>query len=156
MGFWTKVRGLLGLGAIGAGLGAVFGTAWFTVSGFLAGTLVFKAVANAAVVYGSFGFFTAAGLGLLLANARSRASLDEIGVAWSGVIGAVAGAAFPLVFNILMLQSLLPLRLITGFLPIMGTLGLFGGALAAGMVAAAKYEDRRELGPRVEAHLLEE
>ena len=156
MGFWTKVRGLLGLGAVGAGLGAVFGTTWFTVSGFLAGTLVFSAVANAAVVYGSFGFFTAAGLGLLLANARSRASLDEVGVAWSGVIGAAAGAAFPLVFNILMLQSLLPLRLITDFLPIMGTLGLFGGALTAGMVAAAKYEDRRKLGPGVEPYLLEE
>lgn len=155
-GFWTKLKGLLGLGAVGAGLGAIFGTAWFTISGLIAGTVVLKAVANAAVVYGSFGFFTTSGLGLLLANARSKASLDDVSLAWSGLIGAAAGAAFPLVFNILMLQSLLPLRLIGGFLPIMGALGLFGGALTAGMVAAAKHEHRKEVGTGAEPQLLED
>jgi hypothetical protein len=155
-GFWTKIKGLLGLGAVGAGLGAIVGTAWFTISGLLAGTVVLKGVANAAIVYGSFGFFTASGLGLLLANARSKVSLDEVSVAWSGLIGAVAGAAFPLVFNVLMLQSLLPLRMISAFLPIMGALGLFGGALTAGMVAAAKHEHRKEVGSGSAPQLLED
>ena len=65
---------------------------------------------------------------------------------WSGLIGAVAGAAFPIVFNVIMLQSLLPLQMIGQFAPIVTTLGLFGGALSAGMVAAAKRADRDELG----------
>ena len=155
-GFWTKLKSLLGLGAIGAGLGAAVGAGWFIISGLLVGTIVPSAVVNAAVVYGSFGFFTTSGLGLVLANARSKASLDDISVRWSGLVGAAAGAAFPLIFNIIMLQSLVPLRLIEGFLPIMGTLGLFGGALTAGMVAAAKKEHRNELESGVEVRLLGE
>ena len=152
---WTKLKGLIGLGAIGAGLGAVVGAAWVTVTGLLTGSFLFSAVVNAGVVYGSFGFFTTSGLSLVLANARSKASLDDISVVWSALIGAAAGAAFPLIFNILMLQSLLPLRLIAGFLPIMGALGVFGGALTAGMVAVAKKE-HRELGSGGEADLLAE
>ncbi len=155
-GFWIKLRGLLGLGAIGGAIGAIVGAGWFIVSGLLAGSVVVSAVGNAAMVYGSFGFFTTAGLGFILANARSKASLDDISVGWSGLIGAAAGAAFPLVFNIVLLQSLLPLRLIMGFLPIMGTLGVFGGALTAGMVAAAKRQQRNELEPGAETQLLEE
>jgi hypothetical protein len=46
--------------------------------------------------------------------------------------------------------------MIGGFLPIMGTLGLFGGALTAGMVAAAKREHRNEIGSGAEAQLLGE
>jgi len=153
---WTKLRGLLGLGAIGAGFGAVLGAGWIIVSGLLTGSVLVGAAVNAAVVYGSFGFFTTTGLGLMLANARSKASLDDISVVWSGLIGAAAGAAFPLMFNMIMLQSLLPLRLIEGFLPIMGTLGLFGGALTAGMVAAAKKEHGKELQSGVDARLLGE
>lgn len=154
-GFWTRLRGFLGLGAIGGAIGAVLGGAWFLVSGLVAGSFVFGALTNAVIVYGSFGFFTTSGLSLLLAGRRSKSSLDDISVAWSGLIGATAGAAFPIVFNIVMLQSLLPLRLIGQFLPIMGALGLFGGALTAGMVAAAKKQHRAELEPGSEAELLE-
>ena len=78
------------------------------------------------IVYGRFGFFTATGLGLFLARARSKASLEDVSVAWSALIGAAAGAVFPLMFNILMLQSLVPLRLIGGFLPLFV---LSGGSL---------------------------
>jgi hypothetical protein len=155
-GIWTKLKAVLRLAAIGAGVGAIVGGAWFVVAGLLNGVVVPGAVANAAVVYGSFGFFTTSGLALVLANARAKASLDDVGVAWSGLIGAAAGAAFPLVFNIVMLQSLLPLRLIEGLLPIMGALGLFGGVWTAGMVAAAKLEHRKELESAVEPQLLRE
>ena len=155
-GFRHKLKGLLGLGAVGAGLGAILSGAWFAISGLLAGTFVLKAVVNAVIVYGSFGFFTAAGFGLLLAKARSKASLDDVSVLWSGLMGAAAGAAFPVVFNILILQSLMPLTLMTKMLPIMGALGLFGGALTAGMMAVAKHEHRREIDSGAGLQLLED
>jgi hypothetical protein len=53
---------------------------------------------------------------------------------------------FPLVLNVAMTASILPLMLVGQFLPIMTGLGLFGAALASGMVASAKMADRRELG----------
>jgi hypothetical protein len=152
---WTKLKGFLGLGTVGAGVGALFGAGWIAISGLVTGAFSPDAVLNAAVVYGSFGFFTTAGLSLVLANARSKASLDDISVVWAALIGAAAGAAFPLIINIVMLQSLLPLRLITGFLPIMATLGLFGGALTAGMITVAKHQ-HLELDAGSEAELLEE
>lgn len=111
---------------------------------------------NAAIVFGGFGFFTVSCLGLLLASARSKASLDDVGVVSSGLVGAAAGATFPLAFNVLMLQSFTPLIWLPRLLPIMGILGLCGGALTAGMVAAAKNERWRELDSGGAARLLEE
>jgi hypothetical protein len=59
-----------------------------------------------------------------------------------------------LIFNIVVLQSLLPFQLIGGFLPIKAATGLVGGAITAGMVGAAKRAPRTEHQPSSDVEML--
>jgi uncharacterized membrane protein len=145
-GRWRRrLRGLAGLGTVGAAIGASAGGSWFAVTGFLSGSFAPALVASAAVVYGVFGAFSATALGALLVATRTGRSLRDIGTGWAGLVGGVAGALFPLAINLWMVGSLGPLRAVALFLPIMARLGLLGATLTAGLVAVAKLEDRGAL-----------
>jgi hypothetical protein len=152
----TKLKGIGVLGAVGGVLGAIVGGVWFAISGLLSGSFIPGVILNAAAVYGFFGAFSSAGFAVFLANARARASIEDLSVGWSGLVGGMAGAAFPLAFNVVMSGSLTPFLLIEQFLPIMLRLGLFGAALTSGMVAVAKRSHRAELESGSEPDLLSE
>jgi len=157
MSAWVgRLRGLAGLGAIGGAVGAAGGGLWYAISGLLSGTSMPALIGGAAAVYGVFGAFSATVLGVSLASTRNGRALEDIGVAWSALVGGVAGALFPLLVNLWMIGALEPLPLLEQFLPIMARLGFLGAALTAGMVTVAKRAGRQELGGVGEPAMLRE
>lgn len=155
-GWLRKLKGISVLGAVGGVLGALVGGVWVAISGMIAGSVLPGAIGNAAVVYGMFGAFSSAGLAVFLANAKAKASIEDVSLWWSGLIGGLAGATFPVVFNVVMSGSLVPFHLLDRFLPIMLRLGLFGAVLSSGMVAVAKRSHRGEIEGAGEPELLSE
>jgi len=144
VGWLRKLRGILGLGGIGAVLGAFGGAAWSLATSLSFGYVDPGFITMAATVWGTFGAFCGAGFGVALVAFSSRRSLDQLGVASSALIGGLLGAVFPLAFNLL-LSGPMPLYLIKLMLPVMGVCAALGATLSTGMVLAAKRADRREV-----------
>ena len=97
---WVRrLRGLLGLSAIGGAIGALFGMArigllaLLGIEGLTAGVLF-----GTAAFYGAFAAVAAGGVGVLLATAGSRLTLQELSPWKAALCGAALGAAAPLLF----------------------------------------------------------
>lgn len=150
----ARVRGIVGLGILGAvagfGVGAIWGVASAMIrSGvyvdpdylrFLTGTALGNAIG-----FMKIGTFTTAGFGVLLAAVDSRRSLDELPLWRMALFGALVGASFPPIYVIGQMGFSVYLDAALSFLPVMGVLGVVGGAVASSMVAIAKRASRPEL-----------
>ena len=148
----SKVRGVLGLGLIGAGaglLGAAFGTLVLGLAdlGFVidAGywAHVMREFAEIAIPWGLLGASIGTGFGALVAVADANRSLEELPLWRMGLFGALAGAMFLPVY-VLLREGMGPL-LDLGMLPFMGVFGVFGAILASSMVELAQNAPREEL-----------
>jgi len=140
MASWRKrLRGILGLGVLGAAAGGLFGGLWWFGTAVLGlGGVVFGPLGWTAALWASFGAFAAGGAGLLLTALGSRQTLEQLSPWRLGAFGAVMGFLAPPAYMFLM----------TGVfwgptLSLVATIsGLLGGALGSGLVLAAKRAPR--------------
>lgn len=150
----AKVRGIVGLGVLGALAGFAVGAIWGVVSSMVRSGvfvdvdylrfLARMAVGNA-IGFMKIGAFTTAGFGVLLAAVDSRRSLDELPLWRMALFGALVGASFPPIYVIGQTGFSAYRAAALSFVPVMGALGLAGAVVASSMVAIAKRANRREL-----------
>lgn len=150
----AKLRGIVGLGIVGAVAGFVVGAIWGVASSMIrSGVFVdpdyFRflsgmALGNA-IGFMKIGAFTTAGFGVLLAAVDSRRSLDELPLWRMALFGGLAGASFPPIYVISQMGLSVYLSTAVSFVPVMGVLGVVGAAAGSSMVAMAKRANRGEL-----------
>lgn len=149
MSRWTqRLRGLLGLGAIGGLTGALLGSMWGVAARLLGldPAPLLEQVVNFGLLGLISGSWCAAGFGALLATLDGRKSLDQLPLWRMALFGAAVGAALPLLF-IFGTSGLVNFTALPGVVAgIVGTGALLGGGLATGLVGAAKRAHRREMG----------
>lgn len=153
----TKIRGIIGLGLIGALLGFVGGGLWGLVSsvvrsGFYwdadyARFLMRMATGNA-IGFMKIGGFTAAGFGLVLSTVGWQTSLEELSLWRMALLGAFVGASFPPIYAILQMGFSAYVETAETFARAMLGLACVGAALGTSLVAVAKRANRDELPPR--------
>ncbi len=147
-GLLTKVRGVLGLGAVGGAIGAVLGAGWAMVTGLMAwGAIIPGNMLVGAMVWGGFGAFAASGFGVILGVMGARGSLDDLPLWKAGLMGAVAGASFPFALFALATGGLLNLAF-PALLSVVGLCSGLGAMLSFGMVAIARRGDGPSIGGR--------
>ena len=148
----VRLRGVLGLSAIGGGAGAILGAAWAVVSSLMtSGTVIGVSVVSGAILWGVFGAFAGGGFGVLLATLGSRHSLEDIAIWRAGLWGASAGAAVPVVTMSLLNGAFPP---VMAMLPFLGFCAGLGGLLGSGLVAIAKRAPTEQLGAGAESRTL--
>ncbi len=149
-GVFAKLRGVLGLGLIGAGaglLGAAFGTLVLGLAdlGFVidAGywAYVMREFAEVAVPWSLLGASVGTGFGALVAVADGKRSLEELPLWRMGLFGALAGAMFLPAYVFFGMGP--PPDL--GMIPFIGVFSAFGAMLSSSMVSLAKDAPRDEL-----------
>lgn len=139
-GWVRKVRGVFGLSAIGGVLGGLFGAARFGVLALLgAGTVSVEMLVQGVLAYGAFAGIATGGVGLLLATAGSKLSLEELSPIRAGLVGALLGGIAPVLFVLGTFSGGLGTP---ALLSIALRFGLLGGILGGGLVAVAKRADR--------------
>lgn len=137
-----KLKGLVGLSAVGGAIGAVYGALRagmlaLTGLGFVPEVFVSMVTSHAA-----FAALTTAGVGLTLATVGSRLSLSELSPWKAALVGGVCGAAIPLGVVALTFTGVGTAGI---FLTIGARYGLLGAVLGGGLVAVAQRADRRAL-----------
>ncbi len=149
-GVFAKLRGVLGLGLIGAGaglLGAAFGTLVLGLAdlglvidaGYWA--YVMREFAEVAIPWSLLGASVGTGFGALVAVADGKRSLEELPLWRMGLFGALAGAMFLPAYVFFGMGP--PPDL--GMIPFIGVFGAFGAMLSSSMVSLAKDAPRDEL-----------
>lgn len=137
---FDKLRSILGTSLFGGVLGSLFGG---TLLGFGAlvssGEVTLGLFAMGVALSGGVGAFIGGAFGSLLAISRRR-SLDELSLGSSALLGAVAGAAFPVAAAFLTGGWLVPL-VPAQIALLSGVFGALGAGLSAGLVAVAKDAD---------------
>lgn len=149
--FVRRLRGLLGISAIGGGVGVLFGAAWMVVASLWSiGAVLGTDVMLGAIFWGIFGTLIGGGFGILLTALGSRRTVEEIGVWRAGMWGAVAGCVVPLGLMTLFAGGLPPALVI---LPALVFCAGFGGLLGSGLVAMAKRAPPGEIVPGADRFL---
>lgn len=140
MSSWgRKVRGILGLSAVGGVLGGLYGAARLGVLAILgSGTFVLEGLMMGVATYAGFAAIAIGGVGLLLATAGSRLSLDQLSPFRAGAVGALLGAAAPVLFILATWSGAVGTA---ALLSVALRFGLLGGILGGGLVAVAKRAD---------------
>lgn len=138
-GWVRKVKGVFGLSAIGGVLGGLFGAARFGVLALLgAGGWSWEILGQGVLAYGGFAAIATGGVGLLLATAGSRLSLEELSPLKAGLVGALLGGLAPVLFVLATFSGGIATPAIAS---IALRFGLLGGILGGGLVAVAKRAD---------------
>lgn len=132
---WKRLKSIVGLGVLGGGVGAVFGSLWWLGTSILGlGGVVFGHLGWTALLWAGFGAFAAGGAGVLLTVLGSRLTLEQLSPWRLAAFGAVMGFVAPPAYMFMM----------TGVfwgpvLSMVATIsGALGAALGAGLVVAAK------------------
>lgn len=146
MGRWLrKLRGIVGVGALGGLTGAIAGALWPVVSHALRGELApWYPIARYAIAFGLFGAFASVVFGSLLALTERHESVSELSLVKCSLWGAAAGALFPAFFVLLRDGSLASIALE----PMLLAAGFFAGlgaVLSGSMIAIARSGAGREL-----------
>ena len=146
--WWKKLRGLVGLTALGGAVGGVFGAVGTAITGFLGGGIVTaELLFYGGVAWGGIAAVASAGVGLFLAAGGRRKSLAELSAVKAGVFGMLIGAAAPLLLNLgirVVLLGLAP-TVSVSVVASMAIGGTLCGALGAGFVTAAQRADAGRL-----------
>lgn len=134
-----KLKGLLGLTAVGGAIGAIYGAVragfiMMTGFGFEPALLTSMMTSHAL-----FAGLTTAGLGVTLATVGSRLSLRELSPWRAAAIGGLLGAAIPVGFIALTFTGFGAPAI---FASVAARYGLLGAALGGGLVAVAQRADR--------------
>ena len=129
--WWRRVRAALGLGAIWGLATGLVGTVAGGVAGLYVGEVVYLATIGG-VITGSLGVALGTGFASLLSLMERNRTLSELSVARGGAWGFVAGAALPLLANLMTIA-------LFGSSVAVGTLipALLGGAVSYGVLTAA-------------------
>ena len=142
-GVLHRLRGLVGLGVVGGGLGALVGAAYAALKNVMFGSVLGLSVAASATGWGVFGAFAGTGFGLVLTLTASRRRLHELNFWRAAILGGLVGVSLPVVWYGAQLawafRSLLPAW------PLAAMCGAFGMLLGSGAVAVAKEAERRDL-----------
>lgn len=143
----ARVRGVLGLGVIGGGVGFVAGGVWGVLSSMVRAGVVFEldyfrfllrmGIGNA-TGFMLIGAFTAAGFGVLLSVIDRRHTLEELPLWRMGLLGALMGASFPPIYVIWQSGFSTYWATASQFLPAVAGLAAVGGVLTSSMVAMAR------------------
>lgn len=150
----ARIRGVIGLGVIGALVGFVAGALWGLASSVVRSGVsldpdylrfLWSMSFGNAVGFMKIGGFTSAGFGLLLTAADSRRFLDDLRLWRMGLFGGLVGASFPPIYVIGRMGFTAYWDAASSFLLVMGVLGVIGGVLTTSMVAMAKRANRNEL-----------
>ncbi len=142
-GFLRRLRGLLGLSAVGGTVGGILGVVYAFVTSFLGlGSIAFGSVGWTAALWAGFGAAAAGGVGLVLATLESRRSLGELSAGRAALGGAVVGALAPLAVVFALTGGIY----VSGVSFVAGLSGLLGAGLGAGFVSMAKRAEKAELG----------
>ncbi len=146
----SKIRGVLGLGVIGAGIGFLLsGTFGFVVLLVERGLpLDLARLATGVVPWTLLGGFTGLGLGVLIAITAASRRLEELPLWKMAVFGALAGALFIPAYYLVVGGWR------SSLLPFVGVTAALGGILSTSMVALAKRAHRNELSAGAKAEVL--
>ena len=145
-------RGILGLGAIGGGLGLSVGFLGdlllrIAETGIVVGADQWVNVLQMAVRSGTqwalVGVFVGSGFGSLVALTAGRRALDELATGRMAYLGGLVGALFLPVY--ISLREGWSGLLATEVLPMMGITAAIGAALSASAIAIAKRAHRAEI-----------
>jgi hypothetical protein len=148
----TKARGVLGLGLVGTAVGFFCGSGvtlllLLNEVGFPADiealSTLLRRVLRLGINWSGVGLFTGTGFGALIAVTSGKRSIEELREWKMGLFGAVAGAAFfplrEIIENVLTTAELVYLA------PSIAVLGVCGAALGSSVVALAKRAHRSEM-----------
>ena len=127
--FFRKLRGLLGLTVLGAGAGGIFGAAWGLLELLLLSPGLRPPFPLYMVGWGVVGAMATAGFGLLLTTTSGRHRLEDVSPWRARILGGIAGAAGPILLNLLVPAIVFPAGI--GLL-----VAAVGGAVGAGMASA--------------------
>ena len=152
---WTrKLRGVMGLAAIGSVTGLALGGAWTVLDALRSpgGLVVWSDIP----LWGLFGAVSGAGFAVALAGLESRRTVGEIPIWRAGLWSGLVSASIPLLLSAAWTGGFSTSGL-SDVLPAVGVCAGLGGAFGAGLVAAARRQHGRELEdgstarPRIEA-----
>ena len=149
-GWVRKLRGILGTGAIGAGLGAVLSGAFITVLKVVSPSMI---PLGSALVWGGV-FAVSMGVcgslfGTVLALAGKGESLESLTGTKTALLGGLAGAATPVLVALALGLGSSPEVL--SILTWLASIGAPTGAgLALGVIGVAKSAHAPELSPGIE------
>jgi len=153
-----KVRGLFGLGVIGAAVGLVAGPIADVLLRLVSmaiqgapdvpslGSFILASAASAAADWALLGGFTGMAFGTLLAVTDRKRTLEQLPTWRMGLLGAIGGAAFLGVYVLLQgpPRPVLDMALFAA----VGVASALGACLTTSMVALAKRARRREIASR--------
>ena len=143
----TRVRGALGLGALGTVLGIVASVVRVTVESFLEYGLwplpIEVTMAASAGALGGLVFGLGFGAGLAVLS--ERGDLQELPIRRVALLGLAGGAAIPAMLSLVISGPDVFLAAWRGIVSVSLSWGGFGGVMAASAVAAAKRAERAEL-----------
>lgn len=141
-GWLRRLRGLLGLGALGGIAGALIGVGWVMVEILLGGSSTFRpSVGTMSAVWGVVGASTGVGFGILLTATSGRRRLEDVTYGRAALLGGIAGAVCPIIVGSVVAGSLPPLGI---GLWLAGVGGCVGAGVGAGLVGVAKRAQRRD------------
>lgn len=136
-----RLRGLFGMGTIGALAGAIFGIGMAILERIgPAGSFTFS-MGFFATLYGVIGGATGVGFGLLLAGTSGRRRLEEVSRKRVGAVGAAAGLSVPLLVGIT-ISGAFPPAATAAVVASVG--GVVGAAVGVGLLAVAKRADQAD------------
>jgi hypothetical protein len=143
MGWLRRIRGILGIGAVWGSVGVLVGALITAVVAVVIGGDLFSMTARGAVFFGAMGGVCGSGFAGLLTLLEGRRTLDELSPARAALWGALAGAAIPAAWAVLMLRPVLeagfPLtRLLASTLGASLSFAAVTAGLAAGTIALAR------------------
>lgn len=133
--FFRKLRGLFGLSVLGAGAGGIFGAAWGLLELLLLSPGLRPPFLFYMIGWGVVGAMATAGFGLLLATTSGRRRLEDVSPWRARLLGGIAGAAGPVLLNLLVPAIVFPAGI--GLL-IAAVGGAVGAGLASALIAVAK------------------
>lgn len=140
MSSWArKVRGILGLSAVGGVIGGLYGAVRLGLMAiFGSGTFIMEGLLLGMATYATFAAIATGGVGLLLATAGSRLSLEELSPLRAGIVGGLLGAAAPVLFVLATWSGGVAAPALVS---VALRFGVLGGILGGGLVAVAKRAD---------------
>ena len=141
---WLRVlRGLSGLGAIGAVLGGGFVAILTAVADLMSwGTLTSSSLIAGTLAGAVFGLSVTTGFGILLAATSKGRGLEELSLWRASAMSAVVGASLPVLLVSVISGAVVPLASMS---PAIVIGGLFGALLGGGLVAVGKEARGKEL-----------
>ena len=151
--WWKKLRGLLGLGAVGGLGGAVFGLAWGLVELLGAPGLVHASLPVYMAIWGVLGATASAGFGALLSATAGGRRLEELNPWHARLLGGLVGAASPVLLQLLLVGALPGMTVTLLASAICGTVGL--GAASGLLEIAQRAPAHDALPPVPDGHVLE-